>query len=215
MKNYKLYSPDSGDGGSIPPPPPPPNYNPPPPPPPPPSYNPPPPPPPPSYNPPPPPPPPFGNTQFGGVDQNKASTNAIITLILGIASWVIGCTILTAIPAWILGKKEINAINEGRSSEAGRSMATIGYEAQVRPRSGLALKNGVTVLNTPGTIDSDYRGEVKVLLINHGDKVFEINYGDRIAQLVIAKHEKVEFMEDENLSETERAEGGYGSTGII
>ncbi|MBS1494649.1 MAG: dUTP diphosphatase [Bacteroidetes bacterium] len=90
-----------------------------------------------------------------------------------------------------------------------------GYEAQVRPRSGLALKNGVTVLNTPGTIDSDYRGEVKVLLINHGEDVFEINYGDRIAQLVIAKHEKMEFVEDENLSETERAEGGYGSTGVI
>ncbi len=117
MKNYKLLSPDMGDGGSVPPPPPPPpNYNPPPPPPPPPSYNP----------PPPPPPPPYGNTQYGGVDQNKASTNAIVALILGIASWVIGCTILTAIPAWIIGKKEINAINEGRSSEAGRSMATIG-----------------------------------------------------------------------------------------
>lgn len=117
MKNYKLFSPDMGDGGSVPPPPPPPpNYNPPPPPPPPPSYNP----------PPPPPPPAYGNTQYGGVDQNKASTNAIVALILGIASWVIGCTILTAIPAWIIGKKEINAINEGRSSEAGRSMATIG-----------------------------------------------------------------------------------------
>ena len=90
-----------------------------------------------------------------------------------------------------------------------------GYEAQVRPRSGLALNHGVTVLNTPGTIDSDYRGEVKVLLINHGEKDFEINYGDRIAQLVIAKHEKVEFAEDENLSETERAAGGYGSTGVI
>lgn len=90
-----------------------------------------------------------------------------------------------------------------------------GYEAQVRPRSGLALNHGVTVLNTPGTIDSDYRGEVKVLLINHGDKEFAINYGDRIAQLVIAKHEKVEFAEDENLSETERAAGGYGSTGVI
>lgn len=90
-----------------------------------------------------------------------------------------------------------------------------GYEAQVRPRSGLALNHGITVLNSPGTIDSDYRGEVKVLLINHGDKAFEINFGDRIAQLVIAKHEQPEFIEDENLSETERAEGGYGSTGII
>jgi len=89
-----------------------------------------------------------------------------------------------------------------------------GYEAQVRPRSGLALKNGVTVLNTPGTIDSDYRGEVKVLLINHGEEDFEINFGDRIAQLVIAKHEQAEFIEDDNLSETERAAGGYGSTGV-
>lgn len=90
-----------------------------------------------------------------------------------------------------------------------------GYEAQVRPRSGIAWKNGVTVLNTPGTIDSDYRGEVKVLLINHSSEVFEINHGDRIAQLVIAKHEKVEFIADDNLSETERAAGGYGSTGVI
>ncbi len=116
MKNYKLLSPDMGDGGSVPPPPPPPpNYNPPPPPP-----------PPPSYNPPPPPPPPYGNTQYGGVDQNKASTNAIMALILGIAAWVLTCSLLTAIPAWIIGKRELNAINEGRSSEAGRSMATIG-----------------------------------------------------------------------------------------
>lgn len=104
MKNYKLLSPDMGDGGSVPPPPPPPpNYNPPPPPPP--SYNP----------PPPPPPPPYGNTQYGGVDQNKASTNAIMALILGIAAWVLTCSLLTAIPAWIIGKRELNAINEGRS----------------------------------------------------------------------------------------------------
>lgn len=89
-----------------------------------------------------------------------------------------------------------------------------GYEAQVRPRSGLALKNGVTVLNTPGTIDSDYRGEVKVLLINHGEEDFAINFGDRIAQLIIAKHERAEFIEDNNLTETERAAGGYGSTGV-
>lgn len=89
-----------------------------------------------------------------------------------------------------------------------------GYEAQVRPRSGLALNHGVTVLNTPGTIDSDYRGEVKVLLVNFGENNFEISFGDRIAQLVIAKHERAEFKEDENLSETERAAGGYGSTGI-
>lgn len=91
---------------------------------------------------------------------------------------------------------------------------TEGYEAQVRPRSGLSLNHGVTVLNTPGTIDSDYRGEVKVLLVNLGENIFEINYGDRIAQLVIAKHERAVFTEDENLSETERAAGGYGSTGV-
>ncbi len=91
---------------------------------------------------------------------------------------------------------------------------TEGYEAQVRPRSGLALNHGITVLNTPGTIDSDYRGEVKVLLVNLGENIFEINYGDRIAQLVIAKHERAVFTEDENLSETERAAGGYGSTGV-
>lgn len=91
---------------------------------------------------------------------------------------------------------------------------TEGYEAQVRSRSGLALNHGVTVLNTPGTIDSDYRGEVKVLLVNLGENVFEINHGDRIAQLVIAKHERAVFTEDENLSETERAAGGYGSTGV-
>lgn len=91
---------------------------------------------------------------------------------------------------------------------------TEGYEAQVRPRSGLALNQGVTVLNTPGTIDSDYRGEVKVLLVNFGENDFEINFGDRIAQLVIAKHERAVFTEDENLSETERAAGGYGSTGV-
>lgn len=102
-------------GGSVPPPPPPP-----------PSYNPPPPPPPPSYNPPPPPPPPMGNTQYGTGQGGSASSNAVLSLVLGIAAWVIGCTILTAIPAWILGKKEINAINEGRAPEAGRTMATIG-----------------------------------------------------------------------------------------
>lgn len=89
-----------------------------------------------------------------------------------------------------------------------------GYEGQVRPRSGLALKHKVTVLNSPGTIDSDYRGEVSVLLINHGDKDFEIKYGDRIAQLVIAKHEKAVIVESDLISETERGTGGYGSTGV-
>ncbi|MFA5011318.1 MAG: dUTP diphosphatase [Ignavibacteria bacterium] len=88
-----------------------------------------------------------------------------------------------------------------------------GYEGQVRPRSGLALKHGITVLNSPGTVDADYRGEVKVLLINHGDDDFEINFGDRIAQLVIAKHEKAILEFDNNISKTDRGTGGYGSTG--
>lgn len=89
-----------------------------------------------------------------------------------------------------------------------------GYEAQIRPRSGLAFKNGITVLNAPGTIDSDYRGEVKVLLINLSDKDFEINDGDRIAQMVIAKYKKVKWSEVDFIDETERAEGGFGHTGI-
>lgn len=88
-----------------------------------------------------------------------------------------------------------------------------GYEAQVRPRSGLALKHGVTVLNSPGTIDADYRGEIQVLLINHSDLDFEINHGERIAQLIIAKHEQVIWIENESLNNTERGAGGYGSSG--
>ncbi|MCL1882829.1 MAG: dUTP diphosphatase [Defluviitaleaceae bacterium] len=88
-----------------------------------------------------------------------------------------------------------------------------GYEAQIRSRSGLALKYGVVVLNSPGTVDSDYRGEVKVLLINHGSADFTFGRGDRIAQLVIAKVEMIDFIETEKLPETERGEGGYGSTG--
>ncbi len=87
-----------------------------------------------------------------------------------------------------------------------------GYEAQVRPRSGLALKHGITVLNTPGTIDADYRGEVKVLLVNFSDTDFVINDGERIAQMVIAKHETADFIEVEELDETERGAGGYGHT---
>ncbi|MCX6161037.1 MAG: dUTP diphosphatase [Ignavibacteriae bacterium] len=86
-------------------------------------------------------------------------------------------------------------------------------EGQVRPRSGLALKHGITVLNSPGTIDSDYRGEVKVLLINHGKHTFRISCGDRIAQLIIAKHERADLYVSDNLAETERGTGGYGSTG--
>lgn len=89
-----------------------------------------------------------------------------------------------------------------------------GMEAQIRPRSGLALKHGITVLNSPGTIDADYRGEVMVLLINFSDKDFVINDGERIAQMVIARYEQIEFKTVEELDETERGEGGYGHTGV-
>ena len=89
-----------------------------------------------------------------------------------------------------------------------------GYEAQVRPRSGLALKHGITVLNRPGTIDADYRGELKVLLVNLSNEPFVVNEGERIAQLVIAKHEKAEFKLVEELDDTERGAGGYGHTGV-
>ena len=88
-----------------------------------------------------------------------------------------------------------------------------GYEAQVRPRSGLAAKHGITVLNTPGTIDADYRGEIKVILVNLSDTPFEIVPGERIAQLVVARHERVEWEETDSLDETERGAGGFGSTG--
>ncbi len=88
-----------------------------------------------------------------------------------------------------------------------------GHEAQIRPRSGLAYKHGVTVLNTPGTIDSDYRGEIKVLLVNLSKEPFTIEPGERIAQMVIAKYEKVEFEEVTNLNETARGAGGFGHTG--
>lgn len=89
-----------------------------------------------------------------------------------------------------------------------------GYEAQVRPRSGLALKHGLTVLNSPGTIDSDYRGEVGVLLINLSQEDFVVNDGERIAQMVIARHEQADFVVVEVLDQTERGEGGYGHTGV-
>lgn len=89
-----------------------------------------------------------------------------------------------------------------------------GYEAQVRPRSGLALKKGITVLNSPGTIDADYRGEVGVLLINLSQEDFVVNDGERIAQMVIARHEQAEFVEVDVLDETERGDGGYGHTGV-
>lgn len=89
-----------------------------------------------------------------------------------------------------------------------------GYEAQIRPRSGLAFKHGITVLNSPGTIDADYRGELCVLLINHGQEDFIINDGERIAQMVIARHEQVTFTLVEELDDTERGAGGYGHTGV-
>jgi dUTP pyrophosphatase len=90
----------------------------------------------------------------------------------------------------------------------------VGYEAQVRSRSGLAIKSGISVLNAPGTIDADYRGEIGVILINLSNKAFVIMDGDRIAQLVIAKHERAEWVLASELSETERGEGGFGSTGV-
>jgi len=88
-----------------------------------------------------------------------------------------------------------------------------GFEAQVRPRSGLALKHGVTCLNSPGTIDSDYRGEVGVILVNHGQEPFVVRRGERIAQMVIARHEQAAMVELESLDETARGAGGFGSTG--
>lgn len=90
----------------------------------------------------------------------------------------------------------------------------VGFEAQVRPRSGLAAKKGITVLNSPGTVDADYRGEIGVILVNLSNSNFTINDGERIAQLVIAKHERVLWKEVEVLSETERGSGGFGSTGV-
>lgn len=90
----------------------------------------------------------------------------------------------------------------------------IGFEAQVRPRSGLAAKKGITVLNSPGTVDADYRGEIGVILVNLSNEDFVINDGERIAQLVIAKHERVNWQEVTVLNETERGAGGFGSTGV-
>jgi dUTP pyrophosphatase len=89
-----------------------------------------------------------------------------------------------------------------------------GFEAQVRPRSGLAAKKGITVLNSPGTVDADYRGEIGVILVNLSNEEFEINNGERVAQLVIAKHERITWKEVEVLNETERGSGGFGSTGV-
>jgi dUTP pyrophosphatase len=89
-----------------------------------------------------------------------------------------------------------------------------GFEAQIRPRSGLAFKHGISIVNSPGTIDADYRGEIKVLLINLSNETFEINTGDRIAQMIVARHEKVNWSEVEVLNETSRGAGGYGHTGV-
>jgi len=90
----------------------------------------------------------------------------------------------------------------------------IGFEAQVRPRSGLAAKKGITVLNAPGTVDADYRGEIGVILVNLSNEVFVIENGERVAQLVIAKHERAKWLAVDALSETARGEGGFGSTGV-
>ncbi len=94
-----------------------------------------------------------------------------------------------------------------------RMALPVGFEAQIRPRSGLALKYGITLLNTPGTIDADYRGEIGVIMINLSDEPFVINDGERIAQMVIARHEQPELVAVEVLDETERGEGGFGHTG--
>lgn len=90
----------------------------------------------------------------------------------------------------------------------------VGYEAQVRPRSGLAAKKGITVLNAPGTVDADYRGEIGVILVNLSNERFTVENGERVAQLVIAKHERADWIEVEELSSTERGAGGFGSTGV-
>jgi dUTP pyrophosphatase len=89
-----------------------------------------------------------------------------------------------------------------------------GYEAQIRPRSGLAIKHGITVLNSPGTIDADYRGEIGIILINHSDKAFVIEDGERVGQMVVAQYSRVEWDETDTLDETERGAGGFGHTGV-
>src|SRR4051812_37742071 len=109
---------------------------------------------------------------------------------------------------WVLAPMERRAVPTGLALEL-----PPGFEGQVRPRSGLALKNGLTVLNSPGTIDADYRGEIKVILVNLSTDVFTINDGERIAQMVIAKHEQAEWISVEELIETQRGQGGFGHTG--
>jgi len=110
----------------------------------------------------------------------------------------------------ILGPLERKLIGTGLFLEL-----PIGYEAQIRPRSGLAFKHGLTVLNSPGTIDADYRGEIKVLLVNLSNESFTVENGERIAQMVVAKHEQIKWQESEFLSDTVRGAGGYGSTGKV
>lgn len=115
-----------------------------------------------------------------------------------------------------LGPDEVVTIAPGRTAMIPTGFAIAlpeGFEAQIRPRSGLAAKHAVTVLNAPGTVDADYRGEVKVMLINHGQAPFEIRRGDRIAQMVVAPVTAVSFVEQETLDDTERGDKGHGSTG--
>ena len=122
-----------------------------------------------------------------------------------------GVDLLAALPA-----DETVTIGPGRRATVPCGFAIAlptGFEAQVRPRSGLAARYGVTVLNSPGTIDADYRGEIKVILVNHGEETFEIRRGDRIAQMVVAPVTAADFLERDSLDETERGSGGFGSTG--
>jgi len=104
---------------------------------------------------------------------------------------------------------EISLLSAGFSLEI-----PIGYEAQIRPRSGLALKHGISLVNTPGTIDADYRGEIKVILINHGNEPYTINRGDRIAQMVFVQLPSIQLIEERELSNTDRGSGGFGHTGF-
>ena len=116
---------------------------------------------------------------------------------------------LHALKDFVLGARSRALIETGLAFEI-----ESGFEVQVRPRSGLALKNGISVLNTPGTIDSDYRGEIKVILVNHADEDFHICAGDRIAQAVISEVTQAVFIEVENLEESERGDRGFGSSGV-
>jgi dUTP pyrophosphatase len=121
-----------------------------------------------------------------------------------------GCDLCASIEQdIIIAPGQISIIPTGISIEL-----PLGYEAQIRPRSGLAAKNGLTVLNSPGTIDADYRGEIKIILINHGKTNFVITEGMRIAQMIIAKHEHALFIHQEDLSNTDRGHSGFGSTGV-